>query len=237
MLVAVFAIGSAAAQQSSIVDLNDPKLQPHASLPLNNFPGPNLLQSLQPLVDEQASKGKINPMVYKVAHDEDTGFAPFPTLTAMYQDLTCHAEAVLTGKVSGSMAHLSASGGAIYSDYVFAVESVLKENPRAAIRPGAHIVVTRPGGSLPVTGGSVRYDNQAFLPLQSGGNYLLFLHQIGKTGAYEPASVEAHGSVFSTLQLSDSQWKIYRSAYLHRDFPELNSSLLLSNIRVPRCAQ
>jgi hypothetical protein len=118
-------------------------------------------------------------------HDEDTGSAP--SLSAFFQDLTCRADLVLTGTIQNSMSHLTASGAAIYTDYDFQIDTVLKNNPRSPLQQTRHIVITRPGGKLPVAGGFIQYDNQMLLRPRPGRTYLLFLRQIAGTGAYQPA--------------------------------------------------
>jgi hypothetical protein len=234
MLAAAFAGGVGMAQQPSTVDLASPVWRQHANLPLNNAPGPALLQSLQPLVDDQVRKGNPGKTVYTSVHDEDTGFAPYPSLTSLYRDLSCRADVVLMGRVHSSMAHLSASGGAIYSDYDFEVDSVLKDNPLATVAQTRHLLITRPGGLLAVTGGSVQYENQAMLALRPGKTFLLFLRKIPETGGYEAAPAQNHSYVFSALVLeaSQMQWRVFRGAYMGRDYTDLANGVLESTIRL-----
>ena len=141
--------------------------------------------------------------------DEDTGIAPDQNFTSLLRDLTCHSEAIVTGKANASRSHLSTSKSAIYSDYDFQIGGVLKSGSPSKLEPALHIVVTRPGGKLPVSGGSVQYVNQMFLPLRPDTTYLLFLSQIPATGAFQPASLGTNGQVFSSLEMQPfaSQWR------------------------------
>jgi hypothetical protein len=138
----------------------------------------------------------------------------------------------VAGKVDASKAHLSASGSSLYSDYDFEINSVLKNDPHSPLEPTFHIVLTRPGGKIPVTGGFIQYLNQMFLPPGLDKTYLLFLNQVPAPGTYQPASVGSKGQVFSTLELqpSGTQWRVHRAAYLTRDFPELADAALRSVI-------
>ncbi len=167
----------AAAQQGpvSTVDLSSPALSQNAGLALNELPGPALVESLQPLIDQQIAQGKAEPTAYESLGDEDTGIAPYQNFTALLQDLACQSDAIVTGKVNASLSHLSASGSATYSDYDFRIGSVLKSGLGSPLRPELHIVLTRPGGKVPATAGFVRYVNQMFLPLRPDTTYLLFL--------------------------------------------------------------
>jgi hypothetical protein len=232
ILVAAIWAGAAIAQQppTATVDLSNPVLRQHASLPLNELPHPPILESLQPLVDEQVRNGNFGKTIYTSMHDEDTGFAP--SLSAFFQDLTCRADLVLTGTIQNSMSHLTASGAAIYTDYDFQIDTVLKNNPRSPLQQTRHIVITRPGGKLPVAGGFIQYDNQMLLRPRPGRTYLLFLRQIAGTGAYQPAGDVRGRMVFSTLELqpSGTQWRIYRGAYMNRDYSELSDTALRSTI-------
>ncbi len=170
--------------------------------------------------------------VYESLRDEDTGIAPDQNFTSLLRDLTCHSEAIVTGKANASRSHLSTSKSAIYSDYDFQIGGVLKSGSPSKLEPALHIVVTRPGGKLPVSGGSVQYVNQMFLPLRPDTTYLLFLSQIPATGAFQPASLGTNGQVFSSLEMQPfgSQWRIYRAAYIQRDFPEFADATLRSII-------
>jgi hypothetical protein len=224
--------GLTAQQPSIALDLNDPVFRRHSSLPINEMSGAPILESLQPLVDEQVRRGKSGSTVYSQLRDEDTGLYPYQGFTSLLQDLTCRAEIVVVGKAQNSMSHLSASGAAIYTDYEFAVETVFKSNLPLRLNPTPRVVITRPGGILPVVGGFVRYDNGLLPTLKPNRQYLLFLRQLPQTAAYEPAQDARKRLVFSTFELrpNGTQWRAYRDAYMNRDFPELGDRSLRSAI-------
>jgi hypothetical protein len=88
IMLAAIGAGAAIAQQppTPTVDLLSPILRQHASLPLNEIPGPPLLESLQPIVNQQVRNGNPGKAIYTSMQDEDTGFAPYQNLSALFQD-------------------------------------------------------------------------------------------------------------------------------------------------------
>jgi len=224
-LLATSGIGQRAAAQ---IDLSSPSLTPHGALPLNEMFGAPILESLQPLIDQQIRQGKISPTVYTVINDEDTGMAPYNTPGELLRDLTCRAGIVVSGSVAASQSHLTLSRAAIYTDYDILVKEVIKNSTVVPVRPGNHLIATRPGGRLPGIGGSIQYDNAMIPTLQRQRTYMLFLSQVPSTGGWQPAP-DAHSRlVFSTLQmeLSGGEWKIYRSTYLKRAYADLADKTL-----------
>jgi hypothetical protein len=214
------------------VDLASSALSGNARLPVNELPGPRLIDVFQPLVDRQVALGNAGKTINQALGDEDTGLAPYQNFPSLFRDLTCHSDAVVTGKFNASMSHPSASGAALYTDYDFGIDSVLKDNPQSSLRLMPHIVITRPGGTIAVNGGFIQFSNQMFLNPRSGRTYLLFLSQVPATGAYQPAGIASKGQVFSSLELQApaAHWRIYRTAYVTRDFPELADATLQSII-------
>jgi hypothetical protein len=224
--------------QSSGIDLNGSVLQSNASRPLNDLPGSPILRSIQPLLDDQLRKGQVGQTVYSVEQDEATGFGPYKSLTALYTDLTCRADSVLIGSATASVSHFSSSGSSIYSDYDFVISAVLRTNASSSPKPGQHVVFTHPGGLMPATGGFVRFEHQAFPSLVQGNAYLVFVNRIQNNGAYELASLQSVGYVFSTLFLdpTNKQWYLSRAAYKKRQFPDLNSDVLTNSITAAKCS-
>jgi len=228
---AAMATVAMAQMATTTVDLTNPVFSQHASLPLNEMPGSPILQSLQPLVDAELRKGKPGK-VYTALLDQDTGIGPYPSFSSLFQDLTCRADAILIGRIQNSLTHLTASGAAIYTDYDFAIDTLLKDNPRSTLGQTKHVAITRPGGVLPVPGGFVEYNNEMVPRLRQGRSYLLFVSIIPGSGAYQPASDAQRRAVFSTLefQSSEARWAIYRSAYTNRNLPELADGSIRSII-------
>jgi hypothetical protein len=221
MLAALMGSGAAVAQEpGAAIDLGNSIFAQHASLPLNEISGAPILESLQPLVAEQMREGK-GSSVYTSLIDEDTGIAPYKDLTSLFQDLTCRADLVVIGKPQKKMSHLSASRAAIYTDYDFEIDTLFRASLQST--PQQHIVITRPGGTLPVQGGSVTYSNGMLPTARSSHTYLLFLDKIAGTGAYQPSRDAASRQIFSTLELqtSGTEWRVYRNSYMNRSFPEL----------------
>jgi len=194
-LIALMGTGAALAQgPGTAIDLGNSIFAQHASLPLNEMSGAPILESLPPLVAEQMREGK-GSTVYTSLIDEDTGMAPYKDFTSLFQDLTCRADLVVIGKPQKQMSHLSASRAAIYTDYDFEIDTLFRASLQSI--PQQHIVITRPGGTLPVQGGSVTYNN-GMLPMASMGHtYLLFLDKIAGTGAYQPSRDATSRQIFS----------------------------------------
>jgi hypothetical protein len=94
------------------------------------------------------------------------------------------SDLVVLGKVGTGTTHTTADKDWLYTDWNFAVEEVLKDNPKASVHPGATILVTRPGGKLQVNGRMVYATCSDFQEFASGPEYLLYLRFIPETGAY-----------------------------------------------------
>lgn len=100
------------------------------------------------------------------------------------KNLACKSDVIVVGKVTSKASQFSEDGGFIFTDYEIDVEKFLKNNNTQNIDKSS-ITITRPGGAVQVNGHISRAADTAFKPLQLGNRYLLFLHSIPNTGAYQ----------------------------------------------------
>ncbi len=99
-------------------------------------------------------------------------------------DVAARADAVVVGVTESSSSSLTEDQDFIFTDWRMTVEQVLKDNPSAPIGVNTQIVVTRPGGTLVISGRNVRAIETMFSSFQAGGRYLLFLYSVPTTGSY-----------------------------------------------------
>lgn len=95
------------------------------------------------------------------------------------------ADAVVIGVAKSAASGLTPDEGFIYTDWQFEVEEILKDNISSPLGIFSNITVTRPGGSLTLSGKKVLARHTNFLPFSPGARYLLFLRFLPATNAYE----------------------------------------------------
>lgn len=205
-----------ASAQPATVDLTAPKLRANANLAEHNLRGVSLSESLLNGRALAASKGLRWKGMDHVVSDEAGNLAGFNkvSLLQLYQRNTCQADAIAIGHTDVWAHHLSASGTAVYADYAFVIDTLLKDNPTSSIQSRPVIVLTRPGGSLVLPEGPVTFDFQAFPHLQTGITYLQFLRYIPESSSYQALNS------FSTLVATGHIWAIARKAFSGLVFPE-----------------
>lgn len=76
-------------------------------------------------------------------------------MVQVYERETWQADAIVTGQATASASHLSSYATSIYSDYIFVIGNVLKDNAASPIGSRPDMVVTRPGGELTLPDGPV----------------------------------------------------------------------------------
>src|SRR5262245_38109588 len=210
---------------STGVDLTAPMLKLNAHLPRHNPPGPPLAESLVNAREAAASKGlPWQGLTY--IRNEGLGFATRDgfNVLQLYQKQVCEADAIVVGQTNLWAYHLSAYGTAVYGDYDFVIDTLLKDNRTSSIRSKPAIVVTRPGGSLSLPGGHVNDDFQEFPRFQSGTIYLLFLRFIPESSAYEALDPN------STLVTTGNNWVIARKLFSGLTAPEFTRGVLEASI-------
>jgi hypothetical protein len=174
-----------------------------------------LASTLSNARDAAPSRGIVWKGVEVIAFDEPgslTGLTD-ANLLDIYKKRACLADAIVVGHTGSSLSHLSAYGTAVYTDYVFVTDTLLKDNAKAPIRE-SQIVVTRRGGSIVLPAGPVKYESQEYPNLQPGNTYLQFLRVIPESSSYH--AIDA----FSTLIAEGDSWVIVRNAASARVLPE-----------------
>ena len=204
--------------QTAPVTLDQPKLSTHAGLPAHNPPGIPLVQLMSQSKAAAPSRGVVWKGLSIVGSDDESVSPTAPVsklLLEQYAKQACRADAIVVGHPTQSAFHLSASGTGIYGDYIFSVESIVKDNTSATLRQTPQIIVTRPGGSLTLSDGPVTLDLKAFPKLESDRTYLMFLRHLPQTSGY--SIIDS----LSTLVARDTQWMIARRAFSESVLPEL----------------
>jgi hypothetical protein len=107
-------------------------------------------------------------------------------------EMTADSDAVLVGVVKEKNSQLTESGKFIFSDYLFQVEDVIKNNPKKPISTSELITLIRPGGKILLNGFTVTATDESYQNLNAGEKYILFLKFVPETGAYQ--SVNPEGS-------------------------------------------
>lgn len=206
------------------VDLSAPSLAANAKLPINELFGVPLTDSLVDGHETAISKGLPWTGMDYIVTDDVGGMSSIAALLKLYQKIACQADAIAVGHTSLWAAHLSASRTAVYSDYVFVIDALLKDNKTFPIRSRPDIVVTRPGGLLSLPEGPVKFDFQSFPGLRAGATYLQFLRYVPESSAYHPYDS------FSTLIATGSNWAIARKALSAWVIPGFTRGALESSI-------
>jgi hypothetical protein len=213
LLIVVAVVPSIVSFAQTASDLADPRLKANANLLQNDspgFPGISIPQLLSKARAGAPSRG-VSWKGLDIVATDDVSASPTESTTTvllrLYPKQACQADAIVVGHTSSSAYHLSASGMAIYGDYIFVIDTVLKDNQASSIRLKPDIVVTRPGGSLTLADGPVRLELPAFPLLQSGVTYLQFLRYIAQSSAYQALDP------FSTLLADANNWAIARKAF------------------------
>jgi hypothetical protein len=95
---------------------------------------------------------------------------------------------------------------AVYTDYDFVIDRLLKDNRTAPIGSASDFVVTRLGGSVKLPEGNLNFRSQEFPSPQANTTYLMFLDYIPATSSYFARDG------LSTLRLAGSNWLIDRGS-------------------------
>lgn len=202
------------------VSLSSERLAAHAYLPQHNPPGISLRRQLADARAQAPSRGILTWNGLNIAVTDHELLSPSASVATLllqhYAGLSCTADAIVSGRPRSSIYRLSASETGIYGDYLFSIETVLKNNAVSPLNTGAEMVITRPGGSLVLPEGPVSMRFRAYPELQENTTYWLFLRYISASSAYTALDP------FSTLLLDiNNNWTITRSAFSSERLPEL----------------
>lgn len=94
---------------------------------------------------------------------------------------------VAVGKIGTGIPYMTARQGFVNTDWSFEVKQVVKDNPKAAVAPGADLTVIAFGGRLKVGQRTVHAIQTTYKEFRPGEEYLLFLRFVPETGAYSLA--------------------------------------------------
>ncbi len=106
---------------------------------------------------------------------------PYPAM--FLRGISCGSDVVVVAVPRSSEANMTADGNGLFTDYRFAVETVLK-NETAMQLEDSSIIVTRPGGQATINGRSVRVSARNFPLFTIGHKYVLFLQHLRSTDTF-----------------------------------------------------
>ena len=189
--------------------LTSPALKANAEIVQHNPPGSRLESSLSEAKAAAPSRGIPWKGLDIISSEEPNGDITDALLLGLLKKRACLADAIVIGDPTSSLSHLSAYGTAVYTDYLIAVNTVLKDNGRAPIRD-SRIIVTRRGGSIVLPDGPLTYDSQEFPNLQPRKTYLQFLRYIPESSSYY--AIDG----YSTAVAGSDGWMLVRTAMKDR---------------------
>ena len=213
-------LAPAIAQVAQPPDLGDPRLATHATLLWNNLGNMPLSERLQQ-AKSTAIRAGIPWTGLNIIGKGNEGAPPgsqSDALVEMYKRDTCQADAIVVGHATASASHLSASAASIYSDYIFVIDGVLKDNTASPIASKRAIVVTRPGGELTLPDGHVSVVELDFPYLETGVTYVEFLKYVPQSTGYQAIGPS------STLRNDNGNLTIARQAFSNIVLPEFTMS-------------
>jgi hypothetical protein len=150
---------------------------------------------------------------------------PFPTKTQFLQDLSCGADAVVSGSVKSKSAHMTEDETFIFTEYEFSIKDVLKDNAASPIKVKEGIHVTRPGGLISLDGQVIRANDLSYEPLQPGKEYLLFLRFVPAANGYFVSSPDGD------FALTDRSVRTLSKTALPDGLADIDSQTLLNEVR------
>jgi hypothetical protein len=142
--------------ETSPVDLGAPRLRANADLVPFNPPGPPLSEAVARAGGRGLDFIRFDGLPAAMANG---------SVVQPYQRLACQADLIVVGHSNASASHLSSFGTAVYSDYDFVVERLLKGSSGA----GSDIVVTRLGGALD----KVSFSSQDYRAVDALSSFML----------------------------------------------------------------
>lgn len=112
------------------------------------------------------------------------GNSPAVTASEFLRNLSCAADAIVVGIVRSKAAHLTEDETFVYTEYVFSVEDILKNNSASHVEVNNSIEFTRPGGLIKLDNQVIRVEDKSYPQLETKKKYLLFLKFIPSTNGY-----------------------------------------------------
>jgi hypothetical protein len=140
---------------------------------------PEARRTISFLVANHADKKEVG------LHEEVNLFETSRTPEQRIADLVDASDAILVGTVVEQASNLTADDGFLFTDYEIRTIAVLKGNPRAPIREGDVVTVTRRGGRVIIDGTLVTAMSNLDPPLGRGPDPLiLFLKYLPESDDY-----------------------------------------------------
>lgn len=102
----------------------------------------------------------------------------------------CKSDLVVLGSIKSKTSHLMDDETFVFTEYDFAVKSVEKNNPKAPVKNGGVVQITRPGGFIELDERRVRAEDASYEALEPGREYLLFLRYVASANGYVVAAVD-----------------------------------------------
>lgn len=99
-------------------------------------------------------------------------------------DLAGAADLIVEGSPIAERSYLDSTGTHIYTDYAFAVQSILKNRWEPGLRPSRTVVIRREMGTVMVDGVAATTVENGFAPFVRNGTYFLFLKELPSGGGY-----------------------------------------------------
>jgi len=150
----------------------------HAKLYPNQPPGKNSLQETQSGRDVALVTQVINDWADNSEMEQKLPSYPDYRLVG----LACGADAIVTGSPVAAESSLTEKGDFLFTDYRIQVESVAKGS---TVRPGSHIIVTRPGGKTRINNHLVNMEVSGFPLFLLNSRYLLVLRYLPESQTYQ----------------------------------------------------
>jgi hypothetical protein len=110
--------------------------------------------------------------------------SPEMTTLRFVKNLSCNADAVVVGRTTTKMAHLSEDETFAFTQYDLSVQEVVKDNRLNKISVDKIIQVVRPGGDIKLEGRTIHVKDFSFEQLDVKKDFLLFLKYIPAADGY-----------------------------------------------------
>src|SRR6266404_1151270 len=180
--------------------------------------GNNILDLLN-LKDQEVEVHQNEPLSFSVPNSVQA------TDADEVRRITCTADAVVVGEIRSKVSQITENQKFIFTDYVFFVQEVLKNNTTGAVQQESEITVTRPGGAVLIGGKHITAIDDSVLPLRKGKQYLLFLRYLPETESF--TSIETGES----YELARDHVKVLRATSTDLIAAKHNSNSLLTEVK------
>jgi hypothetical protein len=151
--------------------------------------------------------------------------APIVTVSEFFKGLSCSSDAIVVGSVKSKSSHLTEDETFVYTEYVFSIKDVVKDNISSPIKLNSNIEIARPGGVIKLDNRRITVEDKSYETLKKNEDYLLFLHFVASTKGYVVASNQGD------FILEGNSFKNLSKTAFPKELENSNLQDLLSNIR------